>query len=86
MDTKETEAKSLAYYKNKFVVKRILDGCTDSKIIYLEESADLAKDDAVYVICDDLQLKEVKTYIKDIVNYQKPSNKDLALEPNYVTQ
>lgn len=85
MDTKETEAKSLAYYKNKFVVKRILDGCTDSKIIYLEESADLAKDDAVYVICDDLQLKEVKTYIKDIVNYQKPSNKDLALEPNYVT-
>lgn len=85
IDKKETDAKSFAYYKNKFIVKRVLDGCNDSKTIYLEESSDLAKDDMVYIICDNEQYKEIKTYILDIVNYEKPSNKELALEPNYVT-
>lgn len=84
LDKKETENKSFEYYKNKFIVKRIIDGCSDSKIIYAEESSGLSANDAVYIICDDEQTKEVKTFIKDIVNYQKPSNKELALEPNYI--
>jgi len=83
IDRRTTDTNTLNYYNNKFVVKEVIDGAQDSKIIYTYDFTDFIINDTVYIISDNIQLKEAKTIIKDVVDYKKPKKNSVSLQQEY---
>ena len=83
IDKLQSDSKTLQYYSNQFVVKELLDGASDSKVVYVKDVNGLNKNDEVYIISDDKSLKEIKTIIVDITDYNRMKQNVVSLEQEY---
>lgn len=78
-DQKETDTGSFEYFRKKLIVKKVIEDCTDSKVIYINDNdlvnnSKLYINDIVYIVSD--TRIELKTFIVSIVDAVREKKTD----------